>query len=1099
MNDGGIRALTRPFPGRSPRRDAGSEVCLYRLIADSSANWEWLEDSGGRMLWVSPSCEPITGHSADEFLKDSGLLLAIVHPEDRPHFESHRSECRLSDERDQAEYRIVRPDGAIRWVAHQCRPLSLADGESVGRRASNHDVTRRKKIEEEVLKLNRTLRALSNSNQALVRARVESDLLEDVCRVIVEDCGHAMVWIGYAEEDEGKSVRPVARAGFDQGYLDALNVTWADTERGRGPTGTAIRTAQPASCRNMRTDPRFTLWREEALKRGYAASLALPLIADGRAFGAITIYSSGPDPFSDDEVKLLTELAGDLSFGIASIRALEAQAAAEQAVRASEQRYRSLFESMDEGFAACEMIYDEAGEPSDFRYLSVNPAFARLTGLPVERVVGGTVKELIPGLEPFWIEAYGRVVKSGQSEKLDSPVAELGKHYEVFAWRSGVDRFAVVFTDTTERKKVEAKLKWLASFPGRNPLPVVEADPDGHVHYANPAATSLFPDLEDPRLPHPWLTNWETAVKRLRDGGTGTFSREVTVGDRDYEQTLYLVTEADRIRVYGTEITELRRAAEALEVANREAVDERNRLKAVLEALPVGMAITDAQGGNTHSNKAFDEIWGGPRPPTQSVDDYVAYKAWWAETDEPVGPEEWASAIAVREGRAVVGQRLQIERFDGRRAYVLNSAAPVVGSDGRVAGSAVALVDVTEAREAEEQLRELNETLEKRVAERSAEAERRAVQLKAFASELSQAERRERLRLASALHDQLQQILVAAKLNLVSLQGRFGDETLRSDALRVEQLLDESIAWCRSVTVTLSPPVLQEAGLAGGLGWLARQMQEQHGLQVSVSVGKDWVEPADADLRAFLFEAVRELLLNVAKHSGQQIAQVVVRREVGNIEIRVEDDGKGLDQKALRNYVQEGARFGLFSIKQRLEMMGGSMSVESGPGHGTRVTLRAVGGPEPAKVEAVAEPVAGVVRSERPRPVGARPGRVRVVIADDHRIFRQGLVALLRAEGNIDVVGEAADGAEAVDMARALRPDVVIMDVSMPKMNGIEATRQITAELPGLRVIGLSMHEDETIAASMREAGAVDFVTKGGPSDTLISAVLSAYSHGEDP
>jgi two-component system NarL family response regulator len=116
-----------------------------------------------------------------------------------------------------------------------------------------------------------------------------------------------------------------------------------------------------------------------------------------------------------------------------------------------------------------------------------------------------------------------------------------------------------------------------------------------------------------------------------------------------------------------------------------------------------------------------------------------------------------------------------------------------------------------------------------------------------------------------------------------------------------------------------------------------------------------------------------------------------------------------------------------------------------------------------------------------------------VLLADDHRILRQALTALLRAEGSVDVVGEAADGAEAVELARALRPDVVIMDVSMPRLNGIDATRQLVAERPGMRIIGLSMHEDETIAASMREAGAVGFVTKGGPPDALISAIRAAY------
>ena len=172
-----------------------------------------------------------------------------------------------------------------------------------------------------------------------------------------------MVWIGLAEQDEGKTVRPVAHAGFEKGYLETLNITWADTERGRGPTGTAIRTGQVSTCRNMLTDPKFKPWREEALKRGYASSIVLPLMSEGRAFGAISIYSREPDPFTEADVELLEELAGDLAYGISMLRIRLAHAQAQEALRESETRYRSLFNSMTEGFALHEIICDEKGIP----------------------------------------------------------------------------------------------------------------------------------------------------------------------------------------------------------------------------------------------------------------------------------------------------------------------------------------------------------------------------------------------------------------------------------------------------------------------------------------------------------------------------------------------------------------------------------------------------------------------------------------------------------------------------------------------------------------------------------------------------------------
>jgi len=209
----------------------------------------------------------------------------------------------------------------------------------------------RKRQEAELHKLNRTLKALNNSNQALLRATDEATLLRDVCQIVTQDCGYAMVWIGFAEEDGARSVRPAACAGFEEGYLETLKITWADSERGRGPTGTAIRSGQPCFCRDMLNDPRFEPWREQALQRGYASSMVLPLMEEGRAFGAITIYSRNPDPFSEEEVRLMIELAGDLAYGISALRLRAAHAQAEEALRLHNEQLADADRRKDEFLA----------------------------------------------------------------------------------------------------------------------------------------------------------------------------------------------------------------------------------------------------------------------------------------------------------------------------------------------------------------------------------------------------------------------------------------------------------------------------------------------------------------------------------------------------------------------------------------------------------------------------------------------------------------------------------------------------------------------------------------------------------------------------
>ncbi len=160
---------------------------------------------------------------------------------------------------------------------------------------------------------------------------------------------------------------------------------------------------------------------------------------------------------------------------------------------------------------------------------------------------------------------------------------------------------------------------------------------------------------------------------------------------------------------------------EELEKAKAEIENEKLLLEAVMEALPVGVAITDAKGGIIRSNDIFEQLWGRNRPASRSIKDYAAYKAWWADTDKCVAPQEWASSRAVQKGETVVGQLLEIERFDGSRAYVLNSASPIRDIHSKVIGSAVAIQDISELRKAEEALRTLNARLQQRVEEQTLE------------------------------------------------------------------------------------------------------------------------------------------------------------------------------------------------------------------------------------------------------------------------------------------------------------------------------------------------------------------------------------------
>lgn len=487
------------------------------------------------------------------------------------------------------------------------------------------------------------------------------------------------------------------------------------------------------------------------------------------------------------------------------------------------------------------------------------------------------------------------------------------------------------------------------------------------------------------------------------------------------------------------------------------------------------------------------------------------YERWEAERLEQLGgivrhltkgddPEEIFHAVEEALHAATVEARpLPTETFDREHLRLLmNKLAQQV--DELEVANAQLRAEIRERKQAETalrdseaRLRELAATLEAQVAVRTAESDARAAQLKALALELITAEEGERRRVAQVLHDSIQQRLAAAKLRLNMIQGRISDVALLQQVRQTCELLDESMEESRSLTSQLSPLVLYELGLGAALLWLGQRMQTQHGLVVEVQAAPD-ANPGREETAVLLFHAVRELLFNVTKHAGVAEARVILDRTDNGIRVRVEDPGRGFDSAGATTPDVTKGTFGLFSIWERLEAIGGHLTIESAPGRGTCVSLLA---PDTLAAElSMAPPASG----EGPVPEsGVKPGVIRVLVADDHSIVRSGLAALLHDDPDVEVIGEAVDGVMALEMSRRLKPDVVIMDVTMPRMNGIDATRLIVKELPKVRVIGLSMHSHEQMADSMQRAGAVAYLHKGGPPEALIAAIRQAAGQSVTP
>jgi signal transduction histidine kinase/CheY-like chemotaxis protein len=415
--------------------------------------------------------------------------------------------------------------------------------------------------------------------------------------------------------------------------------------------------------------------------------------------------------------------------------------------------------------------------------------------------------------------------------------------------------------------------------------------------------------------------------------------------------------------------------------------------------------------------------------------------------------------------------------------------------EGNLLGGFGTVQDITGRKQMEEELRTSRDELEIRVQERTIELKRRAEQLSLLASELTLTEERERRRLAEILHDHLQQLLVGARLSLESISPQIPED--RQQVFKnVCNLLMESIETSRSLTAELSPPILYQRGLTAALEWLSRWMKEKYELEVKLQVDHE-IGVAQEDMMVLLFQSVRELLFNVVKHARVNSAEVgMFREDPEHLRIVVSDRGAGFEPNGMWEDGEQTCGFGMFTIRERLELLGGRLEVRSAPGKGASFTLIApLGKVEPGQRGVEKEDTASGAADACPGEVVPSThstkieDRIRLMLVDDHVVMRQGLSIMLNAHPDIEIVAEAADGETAIQLARKLNPDVILMDISMPKVNGIEATRIIHSDLPQIRIIGLSMFEDSDIAAAVFEAGAAAYLTKAGNTDGLLAAI----------
>ncbi len=610
---------------------------------------------------------------------------------------------------------LVTKNSEKKIIAFQNTLLKNEDDEIIGTLSSGEDITKQREAKNLLKKSNRAFKMLSDCNQILLRADDEKNLINEICKVIVEQGGYRFSWIGYVKHDKRKSVIPIASYGLGKEYLKTLNITWANSKSGKGPTGTAIRTGKPSIIKNITTDPKFSVWRKEALKNNFASSIALPLISENKVFGTLNIYSSEPDSFKDEEFKLLSELSRDLAFGITVIRNADKKRKVEMELRESESKFKQLAENINEIFFL--------SDPDKKKMLYISPAFEKIWGQSVESLyksptsfadlvypddkakIQTALNDQAKGVE---VNIEFRIVKKDGSIRWINTRA-----YPVFNKDGKLYRIAGVSTDITEKKTTEIALKEseerFKNLISLSPVGIVILQ-NNKIIFANQSFLESFeyssfeeviglsiidfihPDFKEiaeERLKR--LSHYSSKVKWLE---------EVFITKKNNIRNVLVFGQASTyrgkpaIQGYIYDITERRKAQKELR-------ESEQKFRTLFNEVPIGITVTSINGKIIMANEVFQRTIGYSLEELNNINARKLYA-------EPNERKRYIKTF--KSNRFVRNYLLKLKKKDGTTYFANLNAVPI-----RLNGIDYILTvseDITEKRKVEERIRQLSRSVE---------------------------------------------------------------------------------------------------------------------------------------------------------------------------------------------------------------------------------------------------------------------------------------------------------------------------------------------------------------------------------------------------
>ncbi len=686
---------------------------LHAQRAAHIGTWQF-DVARNKLIWSEETYRAF-GFEPGEITPTHEAFLQLVHPADRAIVQDVRH---TPDKPDfELEFRIVTRNGRERTLRSRGEATFDELGGLTRLSGCHYDITEQRQAEDQYRQLNRALRTISLCNQTLVRADDEAELLQDICNLIVNVGEYPLAWVGFAADDPQKSVQLVAQAGQTDAVMQGIRVSWADDEYGNGPAGRAIRSGETQVVPDIRLEGHSMPWRDLALQCGLRAFIALPLRAQGRIIGILGVGSGEVQAFGPDEKNLLAELANDLAFGVESLRLRRAHAQASEALRHSEEKYRVLFESMQEGFAYCRVQYDDQGRLNDWIYLDVNEAFARIIG--TKDIIGKRVTEVFPGIEnlhPELFESYDRVARTGQPEEFEFEFTPYGVWLRISAFRPETGYFVAVFENITKRKEAEQALRkseerYRGLVESQSDL-IIRVDAQGRFTFVNDAycrkyglqREEVIGSQSYKPLVHPEdLPSAIEAIKALQLPPHRVIIEQRTVtpeGERWVEwEDCAIRDEAGNI----IEIQAVGRDIHSRKIAEKALRESETRFRSLIETMGEGLIVADASEQILLSNPAADRIFG-------------------LEAGELIGrklleflPEQSRQIVLDNTERRKLGEsasyELEILRQDGSPRTVLVTASPRVSDSGDYLGAQGVFRDITDVKLAREALRESEDRL----------------------------------------------------------------------------------------------------------------------------------------------------------------------------------------------------------------------------------------------------------------------------------------------------------------------------------------------------------------------------------------------------